>query len=304
MSKDDDLEYEEDSALEDFEQELLDEEKKSKPSRLILIVFLIVLTAGGYYFWQGGQLDEYIAKAGLLKGEKAVKIEPEETPTVPADELFDEIDFLEEPPEGKEEAVTKVVPEKEKEPAIEAKPEKPKEPEVEVAPKAELPKAEKKAPVTEATLATDAVYTIQVGIFAVKRNAERIVKILQESGLKPSASKTVITTSRLKLFVGHYPFREVAMDAADNLINMGYKPKVQIMRGGVYSLDMGTFLSKDKAKPLIRRLEDKGIDFELLRKPAKVPAIVVFLKDISGGEDFEKAKRVLDKEKIKYLVKK
>ena len=267
-------------SLADFEEELLTQQKtKSYRNLFFLILLLALFASGGFYAWKKGKISsDFLSK--IKKPDKQTEVTDDSTGKPGKIEKSEE----EGTPQKADKAMT-----------IE---------------RVEPDSMTRKSTYKEKVQLSDkrsGTYFLQVGIFAEKKNSEKVMKMLEKAGLNPRSSETMIPSKRVRVIVGHYPFRELALDEAEVLRNKGFKPKVQIMTAGVYSLIMGNFATVKDAKNLIRELEDKGIpvrtDYKLTRD-FMVPATVVYLKDIPAGDSLDKAEALLKKNKIEYTLRK
>jgi len=265
-----------DGSLADFEEELLTQQKTKSYRNLFFVLLLLALFSSiGFYAWKKGKISTDIVsklrKSEDKKGMADSALKADETGKAPSDK------------KGKKDIdIERIEPDSVKTSSTYKIKVQPGE-------------------------ARSGKYFLQVGIFAEKKNAEKVLKMLEKAGLDPRSSDTMIPSKRVRVVVGHFPFRELAMDEAAALRNKGFKPKVQIMAPGVYSLIMGNFATVKEAKKLISELEDKGIpvrtDYKLTRD-FMIPATVVYLKDIEAGDSLDKAEALLKRNKIEYTLRK
>jgi len=280
--EDNDLD-EEEGSLAEFEEEFL-KEKKKKSGRLIFFVLLLLLLLGaGYYFAsQKGLLPASLTGQADDQGE--TEVAPAENGDS-ADLQDDEIQV-----EDKDLSV-----EDEQQSVIEKiKPQR-----------VDSRKKSKKASKKGKKVYGSRMHTFHVGVYAQKKNADHMVATLEKAGLKPETSQVNIKVEMVRVLVGHYPFREIAMKEADDLLQRGFKPRVQIVKAGEYALVMGSFQNRIDASELIASLEDKGLTVwtdKAKSDALMVPATLVKIKGVQG-EMVEKVIDFLEKKDIDYLLK-
>lgn len=252
------------SSLDDFEEEFLQQQKSAmKRNIFIFIAVIILLGVGGYVAWE------------FWRPEKEVIKEPE-MPTMAMETPAEEIETVSKPAEKETiKAQTSIILER-----------------------------LKRYQQQETTEVMGISHVLQVGIFAEKENADTQIVRLKKLMLNPSTAQTTIPVSRVRVLAGHYPFREVATDAAEDLLNMGFQPKVQITGPGVYSLVVGTFKSELRARQLLKDLEFKGIEARLDKKTERSPATIVLLREIPDKAELERVQGLLERANIKYVVRK
>lgn len=266
---------EEEGSLAEFEEEFLKEKKKKSNRLLYFLLLLLVLLGTGYYFGE---------KKGLL---------PESITDLVGDPSSDE-----EAPKGEEESKEF----QEDEIQLEEKSEKPDGEEAAVVERIEPKKDDsKKAKKSYGS----GVHTFHVGVYAEKKNVDMMVAKLEKAGLKPETKPVKIKADMVRVLVGHYPFREIAMKAADDLIQRGFKPRVQIVKAGEYALVMGSFPKRQDASELINSLEDKGLTVwtdNTKSETAKISATLVEIKGVRGPM-VEKVIDFLERKEIEYVLK-
>jgi cell division septation protein DedD len=264
---------EEEGSLAEFEEEFL-KDKKKKSNRLFFFILLLLVLIGAGYF--------YAAKKGLL---------PESLTGLMGDQ------FTEETPADKDESTEF----QEDEIQIEDKSAKEEEEQSPVIERIEPSKEEAKKSKKKYG---PGIHSFQVGVYAQKKNAEVMVAKLEKAGLKPETSPVKIKAEVVRILVGHYPFREIAMKGADDLIQRGFKPRVQIVKAGEYALVMGTFLKRQDASELINSLEDKGLTVWTDKVKSDTEAISATLVEIKGvrGPMVEKVVDFLERKEIDYVL--
>ena len=294
----------EDSSLEKFEEELLEEEKKKARSNFLRGILVLALVGGiGFYAYktffattptprvrQAARAVRPPAPAPAMKTD-AVKPAPAPAPKPAMAEKAVEKPIATQ--EGiKEEQLKSELKVEVAKPA----PVKP----LAAKPFAAKPKAEPPAPVTAKT--DGKIYTLQVGFFSVSANADRAVKRLQRLNLEPKSIKRSYTAKMVKVYVGDYPYRETAMEAARELATLGFKSEPVLTSPGKYELEVGSFKTEAQADNLVKDLEKNQIEVRLAQGTKKVSATVLRLEGIEGTQRFYEVKELLIKENISFFL--
>ena len=112
-------------------------------------------------------------------------------------------------------------------------------------------------------------YTVQVGAFAVKANAEKMQKRLEEKGhpvtIRQGSSSKV---SGHRVLVGEYAERAAAQAQRDKVAAAGGKgAKVVPMGAGKFTVEAGTFKNLDAAIDLSRELQQSGLVSRIDSRP-------------------------------------
>jgi len=289
--EDNDLD-EEEGSLAEFEEEFL-KEKKKKSGRLIFFALLLLLLLGaGYYF---------ASQKGLLPASLTGQGDDQAATDVAPDDDADSADLQEDEIQVED---NDLAVEDEQMPIIEEiKPQM-------VDSKKKKRSSEKKGKSKKASKKGAKKYgsrmhTFHVGVYAQKKNADHMIATLEKAGLKPETSLVNIKVEMVRVLVGHYPFREIAMKEADDLLQRGFKPRVQIAKAGEYTLVMGSFQNRSDASELIASLEDKGLTVwtdKANSDTSTIPATLVKIRGVQG-QMVEKVIDFLEKKEIDYLLK-
>ncbi|GMT42318.1 MAG: hypothetical protein IEMM0002_0729 [bacterium] len=297
---------EEEGSLEKFEEELEREEKKQTRVKLLAGTLVFLIIGGGSYY----AYTNFFATSSAPTVLKAEQTLP--TPKTPQKEKTAEVKPSKQTakvqkkerkgksPAGiKEElikertlkaggAVTKTSREKF------LKKTKPQTRPEETTKKGYLPKP---------AVSDGKTYTMQVGLFRKRKNAESMGEKLKELNLTPTLRKITYTAKTIRVYTGFYPYRELAIKAADNLLKQGLKPRVALTGAGRYELEMGRFKSEAHADSLVRSLEDMQFVVRVAEKKERLRATIVRLENIQGGYDLEEIKETLKRKNIRFLVK-
>lgn len=287
----------EDSSLEKFEEELLEEEKKKARSNFLSGILVLALVGGiGYYAYT--TIFAPTPKASVRPSAKAVKppvpapAAPQKSEPVMAEKAVAAKPSA--PQEGiREEQLKSELKVEAAKPAPERKP-------LAAKPFTAKPKAPPPAPVAAKT--DGKTYTLQVGFFSVSANADRVVKRLKRLNLEPKSIKSSYTAKMIKVYVGDYQYRETAMEAVRELAGLGFKSKPVLISPGKYELEVGSFKTEAQADNLVKDLEKNQIKVRLAQGTKKVSATVVRLEGIDGTQRFYEIKELLKKENIGFFL--
>ena len=286
----------EDSSLEKFEEELLEEEKKTARSNFLRGV-LVLVVVGGIGFYAYKTFFATTPKSGVLQAVKAVP-PPAPAPAVKTDAVKPAmvekaVEKPSAPKEGIKEEQLKSELKVEVAKPLAAKPFAAK-------PFAAKPISPPPAPVAAKT--DGKTYTLQVGFFSIAANAQRAASKLKALNLEPKSIKLNYTAKMVKVYVGAYEYRETAVEAARELATVGFKSEPVITSPGKYELEVGSFKTEAQADSLVKDLEKNQIKVRLAQGAKKVSATVVRLEGIEGGQRLEEVTELLKKENIGFFV--
>lgn len=111
-------------------------------------------------------------------------------------------------------------------------------------------------------------YALQVGAFAVKTNAERLQKRLEEKGHTVAVRQATPRVPRHRVLVGEFSAQADADAERENVIVAGAKgAKVVSAGGGKFTVEAGTFRNLDDAIDLARELQRAGLASRIDSRP-------------------------------------
>jgi cell division protein FtsN len=111
-------------------------------------------------------------------------------------------------------------------------------------------------------------YALQVGAFAVKTNAERLQKRLEEKGHTVAVRQATPRVPRHRVLVGEFTAQADAEAERENVIVAGVKgAKVVSAGSGKFTVEAGTFRSLDDAIDLARELQRAGLASRIDSRP-------------------------------------
>ncbi|HEU5394586.1 MAG TPA: SPOR domain-containing protein [Candidatus Methylomirabilis sp.] len=103
-------------------------------------------------------------------------------------------------------------------------------------------------------------YGLQVGAFAVKANAEKLQKRLEEKGYAVTVQQASPRVPRHRVLVGTYTAKADADAQREKVVEAGAKgAKVVSAGGGKFTVEAGTFRNLDAAIDLARELQKSGL---------------------------------------------
>ena len=103
-------------------------------------------------------------------------------------------------------------------------------------------------------------YGLQVGAFAVKANAEKLRKRLEEKGYAVTVRQASPRVPQHRVLVGTYPAKADADAQREKVVEAGAKgAKVVPAGSGKFTVEAGTFRNLDAAIDLARELQKSGL---------------------------------------------
>lgn len=100
-------------------------------------------------------------------------------------------------------------------------------------------------------------YWVQVGVFSIKTNADRFVKMLKAKGLDPAIQSRPTHRLMNVVFVGSYKSKNSTREPFAELKQAGFNPTLK-KDGNRYTFILGKFKTRDQANLLQDRLSLKG----------------------------------------------
>jgi len=111
-------------------------------------------------------------------------------------------------------------------------------------------------------------YALQVGAFAVKTNAEKLQKRLEEKGYAVAVRQASSRLPRHRVLVGEYTAQADAEGQREKVVAAGVKgAKVVPTGGGKFTVEAGTFRELDAAIDLARELQRSGMASRIDSRP-------------------------------------
>ncbi len=272
---------EEEGSLDEFEKDVIaKEKKKSQRNVAVSAVLLVVLAGAGYYL--------YSSMFGTSETPPAPVVAPAMTPAP--------------------EAAAPAPPATPTAPAAPAAPAAPtKQAAAPAAPAKKTPVTEAKAVngTTETAKPAPAVagaYTLQLGVFTEKKNAETVIKQVEALGFTPETLEKPVNVKNIGIYTGYYRYRELATEGSAKLSNDGFANKVVLKGPGNYTVEVGTYKTDKAADVVVKKLNAKGYKVDVDYTTVKKPASVVLLRNIEGSDRLKEITDALAAKKIDYLV--
>jgi len=148
-------------------------------------------------------------------------------------------------------------------------------------------------------------YTVQVGAFAVKTNAEKMQKRLEEKGHTVTIRQGSSKVPGHRVLVGEYADKADAQAQRDKVTAAGGKgAKVVAMGAGKFTVEAGTFKSLDAAIDLSRGLQQSGLASRIDSRPTGAGLYQVQVGSYATKEDAESQVAGLRKEGLSPIVMK
>ena len=119
-------------------------------------------------------------------------------------------------------------------------------------------------------------YALQVGAFAVKTNAEKLQKRLEEKGYAVAVRQASPRLPRHRVLVGEYTAQADAEGQREKVVAAGVKgAKVVPTGGGKFTVEAGTFRELDAAIDLARELQRSGMASRIDSRPTAIGLYLV-----------------------------
>jgi len=146
-------------------------------------------------------------------------------------------------------------------------------------------------------------YTVQVGAFAVKANAEKMQKRLEEKGHTATVRQGSSKVPGHRVLVGEHAEKADAQAQRDKVAAAGGKgAKVVAMGAGKFTVEAGTFKSLDAAIDLSRELQQSGLASRIDSRPTAAGLYQVQVGMYATKEDAESQVATLRKEGLSPIV--
>ncbi len=116
----------------------------------------------------------------------------------------------------------------------------------------------KPAAAAPASPASGEGYGVQLGVFAVKENADNFIQRLKAKGFDPRMEIRNIDARRTVVYVGRFPDQESSQTQFQELQSKGFNPVRKQNEDGTYTFVMGRFKSQKEADNLQDKLSLSG----------------------------------------------
>ncbi|TBR21353.1 MAG: SPOR domain-containing protein, partial [Candidatus Nitrosotenuis sp.] len=160
------------------------------------------------------------------------------------------------------------------------------------------------APQAEAKAAPAApgAYTLQLGVFTEKKNAEAVIKQVEALGFTPQTLEKPVSVKSIGIYTGYYRYRELAVEGSAKLTKDGFENKVVLKGPGNYTVEVGAYKTEKEADAVVKKLNAKGYKVDVDYTSVKKPASVVLLRNIENAGQLKSMTDALAAKKIEYVV--
>ncbi len=146
-------------------------------------------------------------------------------------------------------------------------------------------------------------YALQVGAFAVKTNAEKLQKRLEEKGYAVTVRQASPRLPRHRVLVGEYTAQADAESQREKVAATGAKgAKVVPTGGGKFTIEAGTFRELDAAIDLARELQKSGMASRIDSRPTATGLYLVRLGAYASRPEAQTQVEPLRKEGLSPIV--
>lgn len=146
-------------------------------------------------------------------------------------------------------------------------------------------------------------YGLQVGAFAVKTNAEKLQKRLEEKGYAVTVRQASPRLPRHRVLVGDYTAQADAQAQREKVVAAGAKgAKVAPAGGGKYAVEAGAFRELDAAIDLARELQKSGMASRIDSRPTAMGLYQVRVGAYASQQEARGQVEALRKEGLSPIV--
>ena len=138
-------------------------------------------------------------------------------------------------------------------------------------------------------------YMIQVGAFAIKANADRVIKRLMAGGYSPLVQTRTRMSSMHVVFIGGFADEQNAQHMANALRQKGFEPSLKKNDNGSHSVILGQESSKDRAEALREKMTKQGIFTSLKEMNIQSRVYVVRVGEFSSNTSAQENKEKIEK---------
>lgn len=264
-----DSEYkpEDEGSLDEFEKDVIAKEKKKSQRKIAVSVALVVALAGAGYYVYSNMLGAPVAPPPMVVPKptpEAAVPAPAPAPTPAKTEA------------KKEEPLKKTVA-------------------------AETKTAGKKTEAAKPASAPGS-YTLQLGVFAEKANADAMIKQLEKLGFTPEILEKPVGVKSIGIYTGYYRYRELATAEGAKLSKDGFENRVVLKVPGNYTVEVGTYKTDKEADIAVKKLGEKGYKVNADYTTVKKPATVVLLRNIENAGRLKEITDTLAEKKLDFVV--
>ncbi len=282
---------EEEGSLDEFEKDVIANEKKKSRRNIAISALLLVVLAGAGYYLYSSMFGASEAPPPPLEAPKLAVAPDAAAPTTQAAPVAP----------AKPVATTPAVPGTPTKPgAAPTKPAAttPAKPAV----AAEAKSVNGKKETAKPAAAIPGAYTLQLGVFTEKKNAEALIKQVEALGLTPETLEKPVKVKNIGIYTGYYRYRELAAEGSAKLSKDGFENRVVLKGPGNYTVEVGTYKTDKLADVVVKKLNAQGYKVDVDYTTVKKPASVVLLRNIENGDRLKEITGNLAAKKIDFVV--
>lgn len=138
-------------------------------------------------------------------------------------------------------------------------------------------------------------YHVQLGVFSVEDNANRLLKNIQAKGFKPSILTKSIEASRYVVFVGGFSSKEDGNQAISELKAKGFAPVMEKFEDNAHTIVLGKFKNVGQAADLRDKLSIHGFLSSAKKSQVKIKIHTVHLGPFTSLPQAQKTKSSIER---------
>jgi cell division protein FtsN len=153
----------------------------------------------------------------------------------------------------------------------------------------------KPAPAAVAPTTSAKQYHVQLGVFSVKDNANRLIKNIKAKGFKPSINTKTIEASMYVVFFGGFSNQEDGNQAISELKSKGYSPVMEKFEDNSNTIVLGKFKNVGQAAALRDKLSIHGFLSSAKKSQVQTKIHVVQLGPFTSLPKAQKTKKSIER---------
>lgn len=143
----------------------------------------------------------------------------------------------------------------------------------------------RQASVKFATPKEHSVYSIQLGVFSIKDNADRLSGKLKSKGFQPNVRVQSSYDTYHSVYVGGFPDKQSSEQEFKNLSNAGFRPLLEKNPDSTYAFFLAKFHSKKEAESLQSQLSRKGFLSSVKTSSAESKKYIVRVGEFTSAQE-------------------
>jgi cell division protein FtsN len=153
----------------------------------------------------------------------------------------------------------------------------------------------KPAPAAVAPTTSAKQYHVQLGVFSVKDNANRLIKNIKAKGFKPSINTKTTEASMYVVFLGGFSNQEDGNQAISELKSKGYSPVMEKFEDNSNTIVLGKFKNVGQAAALRDKLSIHGFLSSAKKSQVQTKIHVVQLGPFTSLPKAQKTKKSIER---------